>query len=114
MANPITGSFKIEEKITGKTSNNGTKDVEIMAPLKFLRNYWRTLEMPLINCEINLDLSWSKTCAIVATNEANQVVHTHLIRNYFLVVTLSTQDNAKLPEELKSAFKRAINRNKYH
>ena len=48
--------FKIKEKITGQTSNYVTKNVEIMVPLKYLSNFWRTLEMPLIYCEINLDL----------------------------------------------------------
>ena len=48
-------SFKSKIKITGKTPAAGnTKDVEIIVPLKYLSNFWRTLEMPLINCEINL------------------------------------------------------------
>ena len=45
--------------MTGKTGNNGTKNVEIMVPLKYLSNFWRTLEISLINCEINLLLTWS-------------------------------------------------------
>ena len=54
-------SFKSKVKITGNTPNNGnTKDVEIIVPLKHLSNFWRTLEMPLINCEVNLILTWSK------------------------------------------------------
>ena len=54
-------SFKSKVKITGKTPNNGnTKDVEIIVPLKYLSNFWRTLEMSLINCEVNLVLTWSK------------------------------------------------------
>ena len=58
-------SFKSKVKITGKTPNNGnTKDVEIIVPLKYLSNFWRTLEMPLINCEVNLILKWSSTCVI--------------------------------------------------
>ena len=58
-------SFKSKVKITGKTPNNGnTKDVEIIVPLKYLSNFWRTLEMPLINCEVNLILTWSKDCVI--------------------------------------------------
>ena len=53
-------SFKPKIKITGKTPAAGnTKDVEIIAPLKYLSNFWRTLEMPLINCEVNLILTWS-------------------------------------------------------
>ena len=48
-----TESFKYKVKTTGKTPNNGiTKDVEIIIPLKFLSNFWRSLEMPLINCEV--------------------------------------------------------------
>ena len=48
-------SFKSKVKITGKTPNDGsTKDVEIIVPLRYLSNFWRTLEMPLINCEVNL------------------------------------------------------------
>ena len=45
-----TGSFKIKKQ----TGNNGRKDVEIMVPLKYLNNFWGTLEIPLINCETNL------------------------------------------------------------
>ena len=58
-------SFKSKIKITGKTPNDGNeKDVEIMVPLKYLSNFWRTLEMPLINCEVSLILLWSSTCVI--------------------------------------------------
>ena len=58
-------SFKSKIKITEKNPNNGNeKDVEIMVPLKYLSNFWRTLEMPLINCEVNLILTCSSTCVI--------------------------------------------------
>ena len=51
-------SFKSEKKITGKTPNNDNeKDVEIVVPLKYLSNFWRTLEMSLTNCEVNLILT---------------------------------------------------------
>ena len=58
-------SFKFKVKITGKTHNN-VKDVEIMVPLKYLSNFWRTLEFlePLINCDVNLILTWSSTCVV--------------------------------------------------
>ena len=88
-------------KLTGKAGDNGTKNVEIMVPLKYLSNFWRTLEMPLTNCEITLDLNWSEKCFMVSTNVANQVA-TFSITNaklYVPVVTLSTQDNAKLLEQ---------------
>ena len=58
-------SFKFKIKITGKTPAAGnTKDVEIIVPLKYLSNFWRTLEMLLINCEVNLILTWSSACVI--------------------------------------------------
>ena len=58
-------SFKSKVKITGKTADDSnTKDVEIIVPLKYLSNFWRTLEMPLINCEFNLILTWSKDYVI--------------------------------------------------
>ena len=57
--------FKFKQQITGQTGNDGTKDVEIMVPSKYLYNFWRTLEIPLINCEISLQLKWSKKCIIV-------------------------------------------------
>ena len=53
----LTDSFNFKVKITGQTDDDGTKDVQIMVPLKYLNNFWRTLEMPLINCEINLILT---------------------------------------------------------
>ena len=71
--------------------------------------------MPLINFEINLYLKWSKNCIAVATNVAVQATTfsiTDTKRNVPFV-TLSTQDNTKLLEQLKSAFKKTINRNKY-
>ena len=63
--NNNSASYKFKQKITGQTGNGGTKDVEIMVPSKYLYNVWRTLEMPLINCEISLQLKWSKKCIIV-------------------------------------------------
>ena len=94
-----TDSFNIKTKITGQTDHNGKIDnVETMVPLKYLSNFWRTLEIPLINCEVNLILTWSSDCVINYTNVANEVpifaiTGTNL---YVPVITLSTQDNAKL------------------
>ena len=68
----LTNSFNFKAKITGQTGNDGTKDFEIMLPLKYLSNFCRILEMPLINCEVNLILTWSSTSVIVSTNNANQ------------------------------------------
>ena len=84
-----------------------------MVPLKYLSNFWRTLEMSLINCEIILILTWSKNCFLVAGTIANQeptftITDTKL---YVPVVTLSTQNNVKLLKQLDSDFKRTINWN---
>ena len=71
--------------------------------------------MPLVNCEVELILNWSARCVIIYTGIANQVptftiTETNL---HVPVVTLSTQDNAKLLPQLKSGFKRTISWNKY-
>ena len=99
-------SFKSKIKITGKTlANDNTKYVEIMIPLKYLSNFWRTLEMSLVNCEVELILTWSKNCVI--TNSAGKgkfkITEAKL---YILVVTLSTQYDIKLLQQLKSNLKK--------
>ena len=69
-----TDSFNFKAKITGQTNNDGEiNGVEIMVPLKYLSNFWRTLEMPLINCEVELILTWSANCVIIYINVNNQV-----------------------------------------
>ena len=110
-----TDSFKFKAKITGQTRNDGTKDVEIMVLLKYLSNFWRTLEMPLINCEVNLILTWSSRCVLIATAVQNQAATFEITdtKLYVPVVTLSTQENTKFLQQLKSGFKRVINWNKY-
>ena len=88
---------------------------KIIVPLKYLSNFWRTLEMPLINCEVNLILTWSSTCVITSVIVANQAA-TFTITDtklYVPVVTLSTQENTKFLQQFKSGFKRVINWNKY-
>ena len=71
--------------------------------------------MPLINCEVNLILTWSSNCVLIATNIQNQnatftITDTKL---YVPAVTLSTQKNTKFLQQLNSGFKRVINWNKY-
>ena len=88
----VTDSFNFKEKITGQTDDNGTKDVDIIVPLKYLSNFWKTLEMPSINCEINLILTCYANCVIVSTAFPNQgatfaITDTKL---YVPVATLST------------------------
>ena len=83
----------MKQQITGQTGNNSTKDVEIVVPLRYLSNFWRTLEMPLINCEISLMLAWSDNFFLVAGTVSNQVP-TFIVTDtklYSTVVTLLTQ-----------------------
>ena len=110
-----TDSFKSKAKITGQTDNDGEiYNVEIMVSLKCLSNFWKTLQMPLINCEFNLILNWSANCVIVSTNAVNQGATFTITKTKLCVpvVTLSTQHNAKLLAQLKSGFKKTINWNK--
>ena len=86
-----------------------------MVPLKYLSNFGRPLERPLINCEVELILDWSANYVIIYKNVANQIPTFRITETnlYVPVVTLSTQDNAKLLPQLKSGFKRTISWNKY-
>ena len=64
---PITNSasFKYKSSITGKTDvNRSTEKVEFVTPLNHLSNFWRTLDTPLINCEVSLTFTWSKNCVL--------------------------------------------------
>ena len=95
---------------------------------KHLSDFWKTLNIPLINCEIELILTWSKNCAladmtvraagnnndppavVAPTGLEFQITDTKL---YVPVVTLSKENDIKLLEQLKSGFKRTIKWNKY-
>ena len=110
-----TDSFDFKTKTTGKTDDDDEIiNIEIMVPLKYLSNFWRTLEMAFINCEVELILTWSVGWVIIYTDVANQsptftITETNL---YVPVVTLSTQGNAKILAQLKSSFIRTISWNK--
>ena len=106
-------SFKSKVKITGNTpASVNTKDVKIIAPLKYLNNFWRTFEMPLINCEVSHFLIWSSTCVITNSKGEQRFTITDT-KLYVQVVTLSTQDNAKLLQQLRPGFRRTTNWKKY-
>ena len=70
----------------------------MILPWKYLSDFWITLEMPLINCEVNLILTWSSTCVITNSTGAGKFTITDT-KLYVPVVTLSTQDNTKLPQQ---------------
>ena len=133
----ITGStYNVDARITNKEGNqvnnpahdankSGKKEVEIAVPLKYLSNFWRTLNMPLINCEVSLILTWSENCVItsiekrVRTNTRRDTSPTNAMfkitdtKLYVPVVTLSTENDKKLLEQLRTGFKRTIKWNKY-
>ena len=91
-------------KITGKTTEaDNKKDVKIAVLLKYLSNFWRTLEISFINCEINLILTWFADCVIFSAAGKTKFAITDT-KLYVPVVTLSTQDNSKLLQQLKSGF----------
>ena len=132
-ADPITNSeyFKYKSSITGKTTNenqeNGEnteqgntktkKNIKIVVPLKHLSNFWRTLDMPLNNCEVSLTLTWYEKCVLTdittqtaraaqGDNPARPAINaprnaTFQIKDtklYVTVVTLSTEDDKKFLE----------------
>ena len=84
--------LNLKQKIAGRTGNDGTKNVRIGVPLKYLSNFWRTLEMPFINCEINLIITWSNRFFIIDNSIAGQEPTFTITdaRLYVIVITLST------------------------
>ena len=93
-------------------ADNGVfKDVKIAVPLKYLSNFWRSLEMPLINCKIHLELNWSKDCVRSAIDDtAFKKTNTKL---YVPIVTLSSKDDVKLAKLFEKRFKRPVYWNEY-
>ena len=83
-----------------------------MVPLKILSNFWKTIEMPLINLERKLIFTWLTNWVITNSTRSGMFAIADAKR-YVPVVTLSTQDNTKLLEHLKSRFKRTIYKKKY-
>ena len=132
-----SNTFKYKNKITGNTYNvnagvqgydvnkNGTQEVELAIPLKYLSNFWRALNIPLISCEVSLELKWNKNCVINSleqrdiggSNRDNAPTCATLAINkcklYVPAVTLSKDDYFKLLTNLKSGFKREIIWHKY-
>ena len=107
-------SFKYKSSFfkTLEDDNNGIfKNVKIAVSLKYLSNFWRSLEMPLINCKIHFELNWSKDCIMSTTDEATfRITNTKL---YVPIVTLSSKDNAKLVKLLEDGFNRPVYWNEY-
>ena len=105
----------MKQKTKDGAGNDGIKDIKIMVLLKYLRNFCRILEIPLINYEVDLILTWSKNCFLSDGIVEDQVSTFAITDTTFYVpaVTLSTQDNAKLLRQIKSGFKTTVNWNNY-
>ena len=115
-------SFKYKASNIGNTQNNGTQKVKIAVSLKYLSNFWRSLEMPLSNCRVELSLRWIENCVLTtaatgadanATGADRATFKITDAKLYVPIVTLSAEDNAKLSKLLGKGFKRPIYWNKY-
>ena len=104
--------FKNKANLIANTNADGTKKgVKIAVPLKYLSNFWRSLEMPLINCKVELSLKWYERCLLTAATTATFKITDAKL--YVPIVTLSVEDNSKLSKLLSEGFKRSIYWNKY-
>ena len=116
---PVAGGARVANP-NYDANNSGKKNVELAIPLKYLGNFWRALDIPLISCEVSLELKWNKNCIITSqqigvnldgANPAAPTNPTLAINDcklYIPVVTLSKDDEIKLLTNLKSGFTREI------
>ena len=112
VSNDNAPSFKYKANLIRNTENSGTKKgLKIAVPLKYLSNFWRSLEMPLINCKVELSLKWYERCLLTAATTATFTITDAKL--YVPIVTLSIEDNSKLTKLLNKGFKRPIYWNKY-
>ena len=96
---------------TADVNNRVFTNVKIAVSLKYLSNFWRSLEMPLINCKIQLELNWNKDCVMsTMIDKTFKITNTKL---YFPIVTLSSKDNAKLVKLSEDGFNRLVYWNWY-
>ena len=95
---------------------DGTNGIKLVVPLKYIGNFFRSLEMPLVNCKLDLELTWTKNC-VVSNNDAadNNFILFKIIdtKLYVPIVTLSTKDNTNLTKQLNDGFKRTLYWNEY-
>ena len=97
------------------TENNGTKNgVKKAVPLEYLSNFWRSLEIPIISCKVELSLKWIENCILTTAANANKAIFKITdAKLYVPIVTLSIEDNSKLSKLLNGRFKRPIYWNEY-
>ena len=110
-----SSSFKYKVSLLGNPVLDGNitkRSVKVVVPLKYFSNFFRSLEMPLINCKIKLNLTWKKEC--VLSNQAGAAVFIiNDTKMYVPVVTLSKEDNKDFIEQQNKEFQRSIYWNEY-
>ena len=111
-----SSSFKYKSNCIGSTDADGVKrkieSVKIVVPLKYLSSFWISLQMPLINCKVELSWKWYEKC--ILSSAGNNATFTITdAKLYVPIVTLSAEDNAKLSKLLSEGFKRPVYWNKY-
>ena len=101
-------SFKYKAVLAGKTSyyvntNSFVKNIKIVVPLKYLSNFSRSLEIPLINCKIHLELNWIQDRILSSAGNPGKFKITDA-ELHVPIVTLSTKDNVNLTKQLSDGF----------
>ena len=109
--------FKYKAALVRKTAdvNNGNgfvKNTKIVVPIKYLSNFWRLLEMPLIKCKVHLELNWIEDCILCSAGGSANFKITDA-KLHVLIVTLSTKNNVNLAKQLSDGFKRSVYWNNY-
>ena len=110
-----SSSLKYKISLLGNpvVANNIARiNVKVVVPLKYLSNFFRSLEMPLINCKVKLNLTWKKEC-VLSTDDGNAVFIINDTKMYVPVVTLSKEDNKGFIEQQNKGFQRSIYWNEY-
>ena len=110
-----SSSFKYKINLLGDPVHAGSiarRNVKVVVPLKYLSNFFRSLEMPLINCKIKLNLTWKKEC-VLSTDAGAAVFIINDTELYIPVVTLSKEDKKDFIEQQNKGFQRSIYWNEY-
>ena len=110
-----SSSFKYKISLLGNpvvADNIARRSVKVVVPLKYLSNFFRSLEMPLINCKIKLNLTWKKEC-VLSTGNGDALFIINDTKLYVPVVTLSKEDNKDFIEQQNKGFQRSIYWNQY-
>ena len=101
--NPITDSYSFKSILVANTNEHGVINLQIAVSLKYLSNFWRTIELCLINCEINLIVMWPGNCVVSELNRRVTFAITD-IKLYVSAAILLTNDNEKLLQQIKTGF----------